>query len=96
MSKLTISTAIATYNGAEFLPRQLDSILTQNLPVDEIVVCDDNSTDNTWELLQEYQAKYPEIFRIFRNEKNLGVSGNFEKAVLSRLRSRHGHLQYSG
>ena len=81
MNKLTISTAIATYNGAEFLPRQLDSILAQDRPVDEIVVCDDNSKDNTWEVLQEYQAKYPEIFRIFRNEKNLGVSGNFEKAL---------------
>ena len=81
MSELTISTAIATYNGAEFLPRQLDSILEQNRKVDEIVVCDDNSTDGTWELLQEYQAKYPKIFRIFRNEKNLGVAENFEKAL---------------
>ena len=81
MSRLTISAAIATFNGAEFLPRQLDSILEQECKVDEIVVCDDNSTDNTWEILQEYQTKYPGIFRIFRNEKNLGVSGNFEKAL---------------
>ncbi len=81
MNKLTISTAIATCNGAEFLPRQLDSILEQSRMVDEIVVCDDNSTDGTLEILQSYQQKYPELFKIFSNEKNLGCSGNFEKAL---------------
>ena len=81
MNKLTISTAIATYNGAEFLPRQLDSILEQSRRVDEIVVCDDNSTDGTLKILQSYQQKFPELFKIFRNEKNLGCSGNFEKAL---------------
>ena len=42
-----ISVAIATYNGQEFIKEQLLSILNQTMPVDEIVICDDNSRDNT-------------------------------------------------
>ncbi len=81
MKKFTISVAIASYNGAEYLAAQLDSILNQTVKVTEIVICDDNSTDNTWDILQSYREKYPELFKIIRNEKKLGCSGNFEKAL---------------
>lgn len=81
MAHPTVSVVIAAFNGAEFIAAQLDSILAQSIAVTEIVVCDDNSTDETWNILREYQRKNPEIFRIFRNEKNLGCAGNFEKAL---------------
>ena len=45
------------------------------------MICDDNSTDGTREILQSYQQKYPELFKIFCNEKNLGCAGNFGKAL---------------
>ena len=45
---------MATYNGSKFLRMQLDSILKQTLTFDEIVICDDNSNDNTLEILNEY------------------------------------------
>ena len=77
----TISVAIASFNGAEYIAAQLDSILNQTVKVTEIVICDDNSTDKTLEILQSYNEKYPGLFKIFRNEKNLGCSGNFEKAI---------------
>ena len=76
-----ISVAIATFNGKNFLPAQLDSILAQSVAVDEIVICDDNSTDGTGEILADYQRKYPGKFRIFHNPENLGCAGNFEKAL---------------
>ena len=75
-----ISVAMATYNGERYIRQQLDSILNQSVQDFEIVICDDCSTDGTWDILQEYQSKFPAI-RCFRNEKNLGFKANFEKAM---------------
>ncbi|KIC64540.1 glycosyltransferase family 2 protein [Chryseobacterium taiwanense] len=76
-----ISVALCTYNGEKFIHQQIDSILNQTLKVDEIVVCDDGSTDKTHQILSEYQKKFPEIFKIHINEKNLRSVKNFEKAI---------------
>jgi len=76
-----ISVALCTYNGEKFLHQQIDSILNQTHKVDEIVVCDDCSTDNTHQILNDYQKRFPEIFRIYSNEKNLRSVKNFEKAI---------------
>jgi glycosyltransferase involved in cell wall biosynthesis len=65
---------MCTYNGAEFLPAQLESIFRQTRPADEIVVCDDGSTDETRSLI-------PESVVFHENEKNLGTVKNFEKAI---------------
>ena len=47
MDKVKISVVIASYNGSEFLVEQLDSIRSQTLPPDELIICDDLSKDNT-------------------------------------------------
>lgn len=73
--------ALCTYNGAQYLAEQLDSILNQTMSVDEIVVCDDGSTDATLDILEAYKQKTPDILRIYRNEKNLRSVKNFEKAI---------------
>ena len=75
-----ISVALCTFNGEEFISQQLDSILCQSVPVDEIVVCDDGSTDSTKHILKQYAAQSP-IIRICENERNLGYIANFEKAL---------------
>jgi Glycosyltransferases involved in cell wall biogenesis len=75
------SVALCTFNGEKFLQEQLSSILLQSVSVNEIVVCDDGSTDQTFEILKNYQGKFPKLFRIYRNEKNLGYVLNFEKAM---------------
>jgi glycosyltransferase involved in cell wall biosynthesis len=77
----TISVALCTYNGERFLPRQLASIASQNRPPDEVVVCDDRSTDHTIEILREFgsSARFP--VKIIENEQNLGSAKNFEKAI---------------
>ena len=51
---MKISVALCTYNGEKFLKEQIDSILNQTLKVDEIIICDDISTDNTLSLLNDY------------------------------------------
>lgn len=75
-----ISIAMATYNGEEFLEKQLDSILHQTIQDFEVVVCDDQSKDSTWQILEQY-TKRDKRFHIYRNEKNLGFKNNFEKAI---------------
>ncbi|SFA70120.1 Glycosyltransferase involved in cell wall bisynthesis [Flavobacterium swingsii] len=78
---MKISVAVCTYNGEQFIKEQIDSILNQSLPVDEIIVCDDRSKDRTIEILEEYSSLNPGLFKIYVNEKNLRSVKNFEKAI---------------
>ncbi|QKJ64803.1 glycosyltransferase family 2 protein [Flavobacterium sp. M31R6] len=78
---MTLSVALCTYNGGKFLSEQLKSILSQSLSVDEIIICDDCSVDNTIELIHFYQDKYPGLIHLYQNKKSLGTIKNFEKAI---------------
>ena len=49
-----ISVAMTTYNGEKYICEQIESILNQSMKVDEIIVCDDGSSDSTIELLKKY------------------------------------------
>lgn len=73
-----ISVCIATYNGANYIVEQVDSILCQIGDSDEIVVCDDQSSDDTIAILAGYNDRR---IRIYRNEARLGHVRNFEKAM---------------
>ena len=76
------SVAIATYNGEKYIAQQLDSILSQSHSVDEIVVCDDCSTDNTISIVNDYKNKYEKIkWTVKINEKNMGYSLNFKQSI---------------
>lgn len=74
-----ISVAMATYNGGKFLEEQLDSILSQTLRPAEIIICDDQSTDDTPKILESYQKRG--LLNYYINEERLGFIGNFKKAV---------------
>lgn len=77
----TISVAVTTYNGETYLERQLQSLLLQTRAPDEVIVCDDGSTDRTWEILQRLKETAPTRVHIFRNEDRLGFRRNFLKAA---------------
>jgi hypothetical protein len=78
---VTVSVALCTCNGESFLRAQLDSILAQTRPVDEIVVGDDVSTDGTMAVLREYESVHPGLFEILQQPSRLGTLGNFESAL---------------
>ena len=78
---MKVSIALCTYNGADFLRAQLESYVRQTRLPDELVVCDDRSTDETGSILEEFAAAAPFPLRIVRNETNLGTIKNFEKAI---------------
>jgi rhamnosyltransferase len=80
MNKPLVSIVLATYNAQKYLNQQLDSILKQTYDNIEIIICDDNSTDGTIAILNEYQKLYPNIY-IYKNSSNLGVVKNFEKCI---------------
>jgi glycosyltransferase involved in cell wall biosynthesis len=73
MNNLKFSILIPAYNGAEVISETLQSILSQSFENFEIIVQDDDSSDNTIEAVKAFND--PRI-KIFKNEKNLGYSGN--------------------
>jgi glycosyltransferase involved in cell wall biosynthesis len=76
-----ISVALCVYNGEKFLAEQLASIQAQTLPVDEVVICDDCSTDNSIKIIEEFSQKASFKIYIHLNTKQLGSTKNFEKCI---------------
>ena len=76
-----MSVAMCTYNGAEFLPAQLESIVAQTRRPDEIVICDDASTDNTRSLLEHFANSSTIPVALHFNSQNVGSVKNFENAI---------------
>lgn len=75
-----VTLAFTTFNVERYLAGAFDAVLAQDYTDFEVVVCDNRSTDGTWDICQRYAAK-DDRFRIHRNETNLGVAGNFQRAV---------------
>jgi hypothetical protein len=76
-----VSVAMATYNGGQYLQPQLDSFLEQSRRPDELVVCDDGSSDGTLDRLEAFARTAPFSVRIERNAERLGYNANFAKAI---------------
>lgn len=74
-NKVTVSVAMATYNGEKYLKEQLDSILKN--PVDEVIISDDGSTDKTCEIINDYKDKR---IKLIAGPKQ-GVKQNFANAI---------------
>ena len=76
-SQLLVSVAVITYNHEKYIRQALDSILMQQTVFDfEIVIGEDCSTDNTREIIQSYQIKYPERIKLVTSESNVGPMPN--------------------
>ena len=78
--KASVSIVLCTYNGAKYLSEQLESILAQTYPLHEIIIQDDNSTDETVNIIHEYASKYS-LIKFFKNNSAHGVNGNFISAM---------------
>ena len=76
-----VSVAMCTYNGQRFLDQQLQSFLDQTVQPDELVVCDDVSSDDSMAMVEAFAARAPFTVKLFRNAQNLGYSRNCERAI---------------
>ena len=74
-----VSIALCTYNGSEFLSEQLHSVLNQEYSNFELVIVDDNSTDDTRDIISSFL--HDSRIRFCKNDKNLGYAANFGKAL---------------
>jgi hypothetical protein len=78
---MNISVAMCTFNGERYLREQLESLTTQTRLPDELVICDDCSTDQTLPIVKEFAASAPFPVVVHVNERNLGYILNFEQAI---------------
>lgn len=78
-----ISVAIATYNGEKYIEEQLFSIINQSLKPDEVIICDDVSTDATLSIVNNFIVKHnlSASWKLIVNDNNLGYIRNFIKAI---------------
>ncbi len=76
-----VSIALCTFNGGKFISEQLASFSDQTVLPDELVICDDGSTDDTLAIIESFASSAPFDVRVFRNPENLGSTKNFEKAI---------------
>lgn len=76
-----ISVAMCTYNGEKFIYAQLESILKQDKAVDEIVICDDCSSDTTIKIIDKIMSEYTSNITLLRNSVNMGAIRSFEKCI---------------
>lgn len=81
---MKVSIAMATYNGESYLFEQLESIYKQTRKPDEVVICDDCSTDNTLNIIYNFikTNKLEDKWRVIKNEKNKGYIKNFIDCAL--------------
>lgn len=73
-----IDILLSTYNGENFLPQQLDSILQQTISDWTLFIRDDGSTDNTIKVIEDYVRRDARIHLVDNGGKNIGVVKSFE------------------
>jgi len=81
MSSLSVSVAMATYNGEAYLSEQLESLAQQHDPIDQLVISDDCSTDSTVHICRSFAARVSFPVIILENQEQAGYSTNFFRAV---------------
>ena len=74
-----VSICIPTYNSSKYLRIMFDSILNQTYKDFEVIISDNASNDNTFEIAQEYCSKYGWTY--YQNDVNIGAGANFNKLI---------------
>lgn len=75
-----ISVCLLSFNHAHLLPAVIRSILNQTHKNFELIISDDNSTDNSWKIISEYAAKY-DFIKAYKTTNNLGMAENANFAI---------------
>lgn len=80
MSKPLFSICIPNFNYSQYIGETIDSVLNQTCSDFEIVIQDNASTDDSWQVIQSYVAKDARI-RAYRNSYNVGFAPNLQKVT---------------
>lgn len=75
------SVIIISYNQEKYISECLESVFNQSVLPYEVIVADDCSNDNTWQIIQEYYYKYPNILKPVTNKINIGIYNNLNNAL---------------
>ncbi|MFM2287914.1 MAG: hypothetical protein RL684_1057 [Pseudomonadota bacterium] len=84
---MSLSVIVVNYNNSRYLRKALDSVVTQSLLPEEVIVTDDCSTDDSGDIVATYASAYPFV-RLRRNAINLGPAGNRDAGIRA-CTSRH-------
>ena len=76
-----ISVIMGIYNCADTLENAIQSILSQTVNDWELIMCDDGSQDNTYEMARLFSEKYPEKIVLLKNEKNQGLNYTLNRCL---------------
>ncbi|HKO55647.1 MAG TPA: glycosyltransferase family 2 protein [Thermoanaerobaculia bacterium] len=77
---MTVSVLLPAYNAARYVPEAIASVMAQTYKDWELVAIDDASSDDTAHILEAWAAREPRI-RVFRNEANRGMTGNWNRCL---------------
>lgn len=81
MSNISVSIIMSVYNGESSLKSAIESVLYQSLTDFEFLIIDDNSEDNSFEIMSSYADKDPRV-KVFRNNENLGLTKSLNSLIL--------------
>lgn len=76
-----VSVVVCTYNGADFIEDQIKSIVNQTYSNLEVIICDDNSSDRTLEVMRKVLENSTVDYRIYENPTNIGYIKNFNAGI---------------
>ena len=76
-----VSVVMIAYNSSRYIGQAIEGVVRQRRDFDvQLVICDDASTDSTAEVVADWSRRYPGVIDYHRNERNLGVQGNYLEA----------------
>lgn len=76
-----VSVIMGIYNCADTLPQAIDCILKQTYENWELILCDDGSNDNTYQIAKGYAEKYPDKITLLKNEQNVGLNATLNRCL---------------
>ena len=76
-----LSILIPAYNAEKFIAKTIDSVLAQTYTDWELIIVEDKSTDDTFSIIKQYEAKYPSKIKVYQNDANLGMMLNWNRGI---------------
>ena len=81
MPEFRISVIMGIYNCANTLVEALDSLMAQTYQGFKVILCEDGSTDNTYQVAEKYIKQYPGQFVLVGNERNMGLNYTLNRCL---------------